>query len=101
MGADPDDLDDLIDSYVKAALHATNTRQGEGRPAPIQVAAFAEEAPTATDMHTAEAIEELHLALSLELVPELPRVRFARSSVSPVQPFDQDDEITNIHVRAG
>ncbi len=109
MGSDPDDLDDLIDSYVKAALRATDTKEGERRPEPmpissiysdLPVAAFAEEAPTATDMDAAEAIEELHIALSLELVPELPRVRFARSSVSAVQPFDLDDEITNVHVRA-
>ncbi|CAN5803217.1 hypothetical protein BH11MYX3_BH11MYX3_15450 [soil metagenome] len=113
MGSDPDDLDDLIDSYVKDALRATDTREGEGRPEPawtpmpmssiyseLPVAAFAEEVPTATDMDAAEAIEELHIALSLELVPELPRVRFARSSVSPVQPFDLEDEITSVHVRA-
>ncbi len=113
MGADPDDLDDLIDSYVKAALRATDTRQGEKRPEPEwaplpissshaepAVAPFAEEIETVTDMDAAEAIEELHIALSLELVPELPRVRFARSSGPPVHPSDLEDEITNVHVRA-
>ncbi len=105
------ELDDLIDIYVKAALQATNTKEGEGRPersqlpvssihSELPVAAFAEEIPTVTETDAAEAIEELHIALSLELVPELPRVRFARSSASPVQPFDLDDEITNVHVRA-
>lgn len=109
MALESDDLDDLIDSYVKAALRATDTREGQRRPEPmvvssihseIPVAAFAEEIPTATDIDAAEAIEELHVALSLELVPELPRVRFARSSVAPVQPSDLDDEVTSVHVRA-
>lgn len=103
-----DDLSDLIDLYVRDALKATGTREGDRRDvvaAPIEVverevsAGFAVEIETATDADSGAAIEEMHVALMVAQQPELPRVLFTKPTRPP--PVDPDDEITNVRHRFG
>ena len=106
------ELDDLIDQYVKDALRATGTREGEPREvvtaAPIYVTedepsmGFSTEVETATDADAAENIEELHVAMMVAQQPELPRVLFMKPRPPPIVPVvDLDDEITNVMQRFG
>lgn len=112
-----DDLSDLIDLYVKDALKATGTREGDRREVPVapitatlQVSepeswgGFTSEVETATDADAGDAVEELHVALMVAQQPELPRVTFVKPSRLPAPPpqmLDLDDEITNVVYRFG